>query len=151
MSELIKEVQGYRIKSDNGIYYELYEGMTIGAEKRYTSDMIYIMLDDYDKYDKQLEEKDLERVHFVGWTFGCSMLDDPNFKEEMKDILSSIIGDWEKKNPEIINTLLGRKTHRTPATIDYSMIKDVRPVYTGGNCWNLDGTLADGTYFLPVI
>ena len=118
MSELIKGDYGYEVKSDNGIHYALYEGMTIGTEKRYSSDMIFIMLDDYDKYDKQLENHDLERVHFVGWAYGCFMLIDSDFRDEMKNILFSIVDDWEKKNPEIINTILGKDVKMIPDGID---------------------------------
>ena len=148
MSELIKGDYGYEVKSDNGIHYALYEGMTIGAEKQYTSDMIFIMLDDCGKYDERLDNHDLERVHFVGWAYGCFMLVDSDFRDEMKNILFSIVDDWEKKNPEIINAILGKDVKTIPDGIDLSMIKDVRPVYTGGNCWNLDGTLTDGTFFV---
>ena len=57
---------GYVYVSDRGIEYELLEGMSIGANKRYTSDIIFIILNDA---EYNVEE------HIVGYLFGASVLE----------------------------------------------------------------------------
>lgn len=38
--------EGYYFISKNGIRYDLYEGITIGGDKQYTSDLFFIFLSD---------------------------------------------------------------------------------------------------------
>ena len=57
---------GYVYVSDRGIEYELLEGMSIGANKRYTSDIIFIILNN--------AEYNVED-HIVGYLFGASVLE----------------------------------------------------------------------------
>ena len=78
---------GYVYVSDRGIEYELLEGMSIGSERKYTSDIIFIMLNN--------AEYNVED-HIVGYLFGASVLERQlmDYDESIK----SIVDDYEKKN-----------------------------------------------------
>ena len=78
---------GYVYVSDRGIEYELLEGMSIGAERRYTSDIIFIVLNN--------AEYDVED-HIVGYLFGAGV-----FERQLMDYdesIKAIVDDFEKKN-----------------------------------------------------
>ena len=78
---------GYVYVSDRGIEYELLEGMSIGVERKYTSDIIFIILNN--------AEYNVED-HIVGYLFGASVLERQlmDYDESIK----SIVDDYEKKN-----------------------------------------------------
>ena len=57
---------GYVYVSDRGIEYELLEGMSIGSERRYTSDIIFIILNNAESNVAD---------HIVGYLFGASVLE----------------------------------------------------------------------------
>ena len=89
---------GYVYVSDRGIEYELLEGMSIGANKRYTNDIIFIMLNN--------AEYNVED-HIVGYLFGASV-----FERQLMDYdesIKSIVDDYEKKNFGINAILLAIK------------------------------------------
>ena len=44
--------EGYYFVSDSGIRYDLFEGVTMWGDKQYTSDAIFIMLGDFDYFEK---------------------------------------------------------------------------------------------------
>lgn len=78
---------GYVYVSDRGIEYELLEGMSIGSERKYTSDIIFIILNN--------AEYNVED-HIVGYLFGASV-----FERQLMDYdesIKSIVDDYEKKN-----------------------------------------------------
>ena len=78
---------GYVYVSDRGIEYELLEGMSIGVERKYTSDIIFIILNN--------AEYNVED-HIVGYLFGASV-----FERQLMDYdesIKSIVDDYEKKN-----------------------------------------------------
>lgn len=78
---------GYVYVSDRGIEYELLEGMSIGTERKYTSDIIFIVLNN--------EEYNVED-HIVGYLFGASV-----FERQLMDYdesIKAIVDDFEKKN-----------------------------------------------------
>lgn len=78
---------GYVYISDNGIEYELLEGMSVGTPDRYTSDIIFIMLDnEYLEVDNSV----------VGYFF-CA----ENFKDNPNDyeqFIKETIDKFEKRN-----------------------------------------------------
>ena len=78
---------GYVYVSDRGIEYELLEGISIGAERRYTSDIIFIILNnaEYNVDD-----------HIVGYLFGASVLEGQlmDYDESIK----SMVDEFEEKN-----------------------------------------------------
>lgn len=78
---------GYVYVSDRGIEYELLEGMSIGAERKYTSDIIFIVLNN--------AEYNVED-HIVGYLFGAGVLEKQlmDYDESIK----AIVDDYEKKN-----------------------------------------------------
>ena len=78
---------GYVYISDRGIEYELLEGMSIGSERKYTSDIIFIMLNN--------AEYNVED-HIVGYLFGASV-----FERQLMDYDESIkamVDEFEKRN-----------------------------------------------------
>lgn len=78
---------GYVYISDRGIEYELLEGMSIGAERRYTSDIIFIVLNN--------AEYNVED-YIVGYLFGAGV-----FERQLMDYdesIKAIVDDFEKKN-----------------------------------------------------
>jgi hypothetical protein len=79
--------EGYTYVSENGIEYELLEGLSIGNGHKYTSDIIFICLTDPD-YDVN------EMV--VGYLFGASFFEEakPEYQESIKEMVT----DFEKKN-----------------------------------------------------
>ena len=78
---------GYIYVSDRGIEYELLEGMSIGSERKYTSDIIFIMLNN--------AEYNVED-HIVGYLFGAGVLEKQlmDYDESIK----AIVEDFEKRN-----------------------------------------------------
>ena len=78
---------GYVYVSDRGIEYELLEGMSIGSERKYTSDIIFIMLNN--------AEYNVED-HIVGYLFGASVLERQlmDYDESIK----AMVDEFEKRN-----------------------------------------------------
>ena len=78
---------GYVYISDRGIEYELLEGMSIGTERKYTSDIIFIVLNN--------AEYNVED-HIVGYLFGASVLEKDlmSYDESIKEL----VDDFEKRN-----------------------------------------------------
>lgn len=81
---------GYVYISDSGIEYELLEGVSIGADKQYTSDIVFIMLLDCDyNVDNNV----------VGWLFGSStMFDSEENAKSYEESIRDIIEEFEKRN-----------------------------------------------------
>ena len=78
---------GYVYVSDGEIEYELLEGMSIGANKRYTSDIIFIILNN--------AEYNVED-HIVGYLFGANV-----FERQLMDYDESIkamVDEFEEQN-----------------------------------------------------
>ena len=76
--------------SDSGIKYDLYEGLTIGNERRYTSDMVFVVLSD---------RRYLDNVGnlVVGGFFGAGFFDAAKDSED--DLyIGYIVQEYEKKN-----------------------------------------------------
>ena len=92
MIKLNKE--GYYFISNSNIKYELLEGVSIGGERQYTSDVIFIMLAD---------ENYLEKVdnHFVNYWMGANFLCD--YLEEYDKDISDLVTKYEKENGIYLN------------------------------------------------
>lgn len=80
----------YVFISDSGIEYELLEGVSIGADKQYTSDIVFIMLLDCDyNVDNNV----------VGWLFGSSsMFDSEADAKNYEESIRNIVDEFEKRN-----------------------------------------------------
>lgn len=81
--------EGYYFISDSDIKYDLYEGVTMGGDKRYTSDTIFIMLTD-ERYIDKVES------HFVNYWMGAFFLE-----EDINDYdidIGALVTEYEKKN-----------------------------------------------------
>ena len=79
--------EGYVFVSKKGIMYDLLEGMSIGAEKQYTSDIIFIFL-----YDADYNVKD----NFVGYLFGAGTMQ--NDIKGYEETIGKIVDEYEEKN-----------------------------------------------------
>ena len=80
---------GYVYVSDRGIEYELLEGVSLGTKRKYTSDFIFIFLND--------AEYDVDNS-VVGWLFGAYVFEqDPNSYEES---IKAMVDEFEKRNFE---------------------------------------------------
>ena len=78
---------GYVYVSDRGIEYELLEGMSIGSERKYTSDIIFIMLNN--------AEYNVDN-NVVGYLFGADIfLEDSRYYEES---IKEMVDEFEKRN-----------------------------------------------------
>lgn len=81
---------GYVFVSNSGIEYELLEGVSIGADKQYTSDIVFIMLLDCDyNVDNNV----------AGWLFGSSsMFDSEADAKSYEESIRNIVNEFEKRN-----------------------------------------------------
>ena len=86
--------------SDNGIKYSLYEGKAIDGFA--TSDICFIMLDDYPQIDEELFDGDRE-YELVGWFYGAFQYKD--FIDDYKAIIEGFVKKYEEKHTDIINYL----------------------------------------------
>ena len=78
---------GYVFVSDRGIEYELLEGMSIGSEQKYTSDIIFIMLNN--------AEYNVDN-NVVGYLFGADIfLEDSRYYEES---IKEMVDEFENRN-----------------------------------------------------
>ena len=78
---------GYVYVSDRGIEYELLEGMSIGSERKYTSDIIFIMLNN--------AEYNVDN-NVIGYLFGAEIfLEDSRYYEES---IKEMVDEFEKRN-----------------------------------------------------
>ena len=102
---------GYVYVSDRGIEYELLEGMSIGANKRYTSDIIFIILNN--------AEYNVED-HIVGYLFGASVLERQlmDYDESIK----AMVDEFEEKNFGI-NPILEAIKHKMEIGYDKSQLE----------------------------
>ena len=78
---------GYVFISDLGIEYELLEGASMGADKQYTSDIVFIMLMDAN-YNAD--------THFVDYLFGATTME--NRIDEYEESIREIVRAYEKRN-----------------------------------------------------
>lgn len=81
---------GYVYISDSGIEYELLEGVSIGADKQYTSDVVFITLFNCNyNVDNNV----------VGWLFGSStMFDSEANVKSYEESINEIVSEFEKRN-----------------------------------------------------
>ena len=78
---------GYVYVSDIGIEYELLEGMSIGSERKYTSDIIFIMLNN--------AEYNVDN-NVVGYLFGADIFrEDSRYYEES---IKEMVDEFENRN-----------------------------------------------------
>ena len=88
--KLVNREQGYGFISKNGIPYSVLEGMTVGAEKTYTSDILFIMC-----------ESAIQRFEdlFVGCFMGAYMLRDgsKHYLKEVEETVREYVDEYESK------------------------------------------------------
>ena len=127
---------GYSYVSDNGIKYNLLEGMSYQGNS--TSDILFIMLD----YGNNLSDLVDANDFLVGWFYGVGDCVDENF-------ISRYVNLYETKHPEIVNCFKKKKciTKPMPAEL-HDMLKKLEEISQyGGIRTYYDKTvrmLADG-------
>jgi hypothetical protein len=95
-----KDYSYFYYVSDNGLKYELLEGITIGGANSCTSDICFILLDTYD--DPRLLENEDDRT--VGWFYGA--IDIKNDYDTEK-IIKYYVDIYEKNHPDIVELYKG--------------------------------------------
>lgn len=90
------ERNGYSYESDNGIKYDLLEGMSYQGNS--TSDILFIMLD----YDNNLSYLVDANDFFVGWFYVAGDCVDENS-------ISRYVNLYEKEHPKIVNYFKKKK------------------------------------------
>ena len=95
---LIKHNDDYwEYESKNGLIYELYEGKTIGGDREYTSDIVFIMLDNSKvEYPEKYDDRKI-----VNWFYGATNW---NYKET-EETIQSFVDEYEEENPDIVEAL----------------------------------------------
>lgn len=85
---LKKNKEGFYFQTEKG-KYSLLEGISIGGEKTYSSDILFIV-----------DDLDINRpAYFVGFVYGAFQLDENNeYFEDFVDHIKSIIEDYERRN-----------------------------------------------------
>lgn len=71
--------EGYVFISESGIQYKLLEGKSIGAKLEYTSDIVFIMLDNY----------------IAGYFYGAMVSE--NNSKDYEEHINDIINEFEKR------------------------------------------------------
>ena len=83
---------GYVFISDLGIEYELLEGVSMGADKQYTSDIVFIMLMDAN-YNID--------TNFVDYVYGATLWKDEsnkNYIEDCVEMIRASVKKYEERN-----------------------------------------------------
>lgn len=88
--------------SDNGLKYELLEGVTMGCynANSCTSDICFILLDTSD--DPRLLEKEDDRT--VGWFYGAT---DIKIDDDTEETIKYYVDIYEKNHPDIVELYKG--------------------------------------------
>ena len=105
MSGLKRNNEGWYYVSGNGIHYELLEGKTIGGDKSYTSDTLFIMLNidtEDDEYAKEIYRLGEDRmlVYFMQMD-GNKETDYLN-----EDYIQEVVENFEAKHSELIKFIV---------------------------------------------
>jgi len=85
---------GYVYISNRGIEYELLEGVSIGTEKKYTSDIIFIMLANAEYYVDN---------NVIGYLFGASVMGNDLLVYD--ETIRELVNNFEKRNFGIKNII----------------------------------------------
>lgn len=80
--------EGYYFISTSGITYELLEGVTMGAKEQYTSDIIFIILQ-----NPYLYKVDTPYVNFF---YGASFINES--LDEYNEIIKEMVLEYERRN-----------------------------------------------------
>lgn len=94
------EYDGYYFTSDEGIRYNLYEGLTMNGENRKRSDTIFIVLDDYEEVNSEV----------LGMLYGAdSFEEDEYYRKDLEEDINYIVNRYEATHPSTIKEI--RKGH----------------------------------------
>lgn len=101
------EIDGYDYISDNGIEYELVEGMALMGKS--TSDLIIMIFPDKDAVFNGFECVDM--------VFGATFMDKESYRKDVLETLDKCAKKFEQKHPEIVeyygNTSMVKEIRKT--------------------------------------
>ena len=83
------ERDGLMWVSDNGIEYDLLEGLTLGSP-RYASDILFIMFNRYDA-----------KQDVVYWMYGAEGIEDED--EYFLKVVNEVVNEWEGNHKDIVS------------------------------------------------
>lgn len=86
--------KSYQYVSDNGVVYELYEGVTLDKER--SSDIVFIMLSYVEELNVEPEDE------YVGFIYGNDFLTS-RYKEDYIKCIDRIVDDYEINHPEVVS------------------------------------------------
>lgn len=82
-------------RSKNGVKYDLLEGVAISnAIHPATSDILFIVRayeSDYPEYEGRIDP-------FVGYTYGATFIENPEYCAEYRDLVEKLVAEYEEKN-----------------------------------------------------
>ena len=94
------EYDGYYFTSDEGIRYNLYEGVTMNGKNRKSSDIIFIVLDDYEEANSEV----------LGMLYGAHMFEEDEYdRKDMEGDIDYIVKRYEATHQGTIKEI--RKGH----------------------------------------
>lgn len=105
MSGLKRNNEGWYYISDNGIHYELLEGKTIGGDRSYTSDTLFIMLNidtEDDEYAKEIYRLGCGRM----MVYFMQMAGDEETDYLNEDDIKEATERFEAKHKELIEFII---------------------------------------------
>lgn len=107
------ERNGYSYISENGIKYDLLEGMSYQGKS--TSDILFIML----AYETDFfETMDIYASNeLVGWFMGASTYMPES--EEIVSLVDEIVRAYEKKHPEYVEYYKNKKQNKVDRILDF--------------------------------
>ena len=115
-NEFYKNDEGWNYVSKNGIHYNLFEGMTFGREKQFTSGIVFIML--LENVEDNFFEEYINKWplgHLVDW---MSVADFDELYSSDRAGIIECVNSFESKNAEMIEFI---KTHQFTNTVEITM------------------------------
>lgn len=101
------EIDGYDYISDNGVEYELVEGMSLMGKS--TSDIIIMIFPDKDAVFNGLECVDM--------VCGATFMDEESYRKDVLETLDKYAEKFEQKHPEVVeyygNTHMVKEIRKT--------------------------------------
>lgn len=87
---IYEEENGYEYVSKRGIKYSLLEGVSLGTNRKITSDIVFITLLDPDY--------DMDNI-VVGWLFGRNIFEN-NTTPTYEESIEKMVNEYEERNFE---------------------------------------------------
>lgn len=93
MSKLYQGTENWVFESDNGIKYSIYEGIGYGTQKKTSTDIAFIMLDEY--YEDDIN------THYIGFLYGAEFITDDDYKNDIE----RLVNEFERCHQTIVREI----------------------------------------------